>query len=1096
MKVKQTFSVAWVNSDTDKSSGRVQCPSELANQNSGYEPPLEVDTWGYEEQIYEEDLRRIERLFQEADTDGGGGLDMEEFRESMKKILVGVDDEELDIIFMKVDTNCDLTVDWDEYLNYTVLEYTEKDALHRQTRPLYFPKSLKIVPVGHSELIVRLQFNPDQSPQSREADKGGQAGVDKAQPQPGCYLSVSRDGVLNFWSENFNRLRAVSLDHVQRSRGEKIWVTNMVCISNLNLMAISTTGRDLDFFDISASRCDLVFSLTGLKNYVLVMDYWSDGKNGVFSVGDTGGGILVFISSDVNQHGIFSTANIINIGGKCCLPVSALLKNTSKDYQNFRVADLHGDWCCQIQFIPELKAIATCSASEDTAMVLTQVPEPHTKGVKKCAFPLKKGILCFDYSPKFNVLVTGSVDWMVRLWNPCTSKAIAELSGHTSAVTHVVVNVHGDRIISISKDKNVRVWDLKEYGCLQNIHPRSIQMGHFPISDILYNKASDTLVLATDKMGVLHGAEDVRNKEATSHKQPLCCALYNSNFKQVVSGSHDGMVIVWDVLTGEKVMQFVVGNGVEVTAMAFDGPRRRLITGSKDGSIKLWNFNNGALLCELPKLDGSEVTGIVYIKKRIYVTGWSKRVMWFLDLKEDDRIEHRQWKCYHSEDIYCMDAYRNKLLVTASYTGDMVVWNVDSGLAFSRLNSHESPRPLLPIRVFDEPCVRQDTIKTQQGSVGTQHPAAPPRRALASAGKGTSQTHTKPEKRCSSQGTCSASVTMDSADTSSFTENPSEKTNIEKKIKRPSLAVEKVLFLHTRERHPDSAILLTSNADGYICAWSIDPRGGMLAKFKATQHNDAAVCSMSTDLEDQILLTGDTRGYVKIWDISDFWNCTGEGNSLRLPDLIPAYCRVERPITPAFQNETEVLDGWSVSLTPPPLLSSWRCHLKAVTSLEYVDRFQLIVTASLDCNVRLWSIAGKYIGTFGQGLWNVGVTDTLPLPSELKRVGSYQTLKVINEGTRPHWRCAEKVRKLVRQRKQRSQVFALLMGNKEAAAKIEELLPTDPRIAKYSKEQIEETWHQWQVKGEQKSSILGGGYVQKVRYHVPPSFDRKDVCNR
>ncbi|XP_031659513.1 WD repeat-containing protein 49-like [Oncorhynchus kisutch] len=95
----------------------------------------------------------------------------------------------------------------------------------------------------------------------------------------------------------------------------------------------------------------------------------------------------------------------------------------------------------------------------------------------------------------------------------------------------------------------------------------------------------------------------------TSHEQPLCAALYNSNFKQVVSGCHAGVVSVWDILTGEKVMQFQTTpeRPVEVTAMAFDGPKRRLITGSKDGTLRLWNFNNGALLSELPLVDSNEV---------------------------------------------------------------------------------------------------------------------------------------------------------------------------------------------------------------------------------------------------------------------------------------------------------------------------------------------------------------------------------------------------------------------------------------------------------------------------------------------------------
>ena len=37
---------------------------------------------------------------------------MAQFRDAMKKIMGDVDDEDVDIIFMKVDTNCDGRMDW------------------------------------------------------------------------------------------------------------------------------------------------------------------------------------------------------------------------------------------------------------------------------------------------------------------------------------------------------------------------------------------------------------------------------------------------------------------------------------------------------------------------------------------------------------------------------------------------------------------------------------------------------------------------------------------------------------------------------------------------------------------------------------------------------------------------------------------------------------------------------------------------------------------------------------------------------------------------------------------------------------------------
>ena len=41
---------------------------------------------------------------------------MEEFRKAMKKIMGNISDEDIDVIFMKVDINCDGAVDWVRFL--------------------------------------------------------------------------------------------------------------------------------------------------------------------------------------------------------------------------------------------------------------------------------------------------------------------------------------------------------------------------------------------------------------------------------------------------------------------------------------------------------------------------------------------------------------------------------------------------------------------------------------------------------------------------------------------------------------------------------------------------------------------------------------------------------------------------------------------------------------------------------------------------------------------------------------------------------------------------------------------------------------------
>ncbi|XP_041112477.1 WD repeat-containing protein on Y chromosome-like [Polyodon spathula] len=1065
---------------------------------------------------------------------------MEEFREAMKKIMGEVDDEDLDIIFMKVDTNCDGSVDWDEYLNYMLLEYREKDSLHRQNRPLFFPKPLKLIPVAHCEVIVRIQFYHIQTRQAEK--KENKMGLPLALTRLGRYMSISRDGFLSYWSDRFKLIRTVHIDQLKRKQAQQIWVTDMVCMSNMNMLAISSTDRDIEFFDISASKCDRLFSLTGLDNFIIVMHYWTDGKKGVFSIGDGRGNILVLTSLDVVRYGLFNTPGFSTTsGGSCRIPIQSVFKNTSSVYSCYKVNSLLNDLCRKIQFIPELNAVITCSACDQTAMVLTTLPHANKSRIQNSTFFLRKGILCFDYTPEWNLIVTGGFDRIVRMWNPyMTITATSQMKGHNSAITHIVVNGKANKIISISKDKNLRVWDLEDCTCLQNIHSRNMNLGRFPISDIHYNKETNTLSLATFLIGVLQGAiEDAAAsfKGLTSHEQPLCAALYNSNFKQVVSGCHNGLVSVWDILTGEKVMQFLTSSekGVEVTAMTFDGPKRRLITGSMDGTIKLWNFNNGACLWELPKFDNTEVTGILYLNQRIYVSGWSKYVMWYLDAKEDDELEYRQWKRYHSEDIFSMDMHGNKLLVTASYSGDIIVWNIDSGQAFCRFNPYQSPQPLLPVRVSEEVKPVQDkspnhaedltepwanlrksvlTDASSSSTLSSQHRAldsAPPvmkssspanskqdmqnvlnENSLVVDRKVEEETRAKREPTKACQGR----------------KKKREEDSIKEKLEKPRLAVEKVFFLRTRERSPDTAILLSSAADGYIYAWSISHQGGLLGKFLAVNTEETSVSTMSTDEKGQILLTGDTNGYIRIWEIENYCyrvkeekrpaSRDGVNKGLRLPDLIPEYCRMQGPKSNDIEAEKEVQDGWTTSPVPPKLLSSWRCHLQRIVHVEYVDRFQLIVTASLDCNVRLWSIAGKYIGTFGQALWQVRVQPGLPtqLPADLKRVASCQTLKVLNEGTRPHWKCAKKILEMLsHQKQQHSQTFHFMKGTmpQDARSKLQEILQNNPVIANYTNDQINITWKKWEVKGEEKSNILGRWYKQKVRHILPPTFPEVHV---
>ena len=64
-----------------------------------------------------------------------------------------------------------------------------------------------------------------------------------------------------------------------------------------------------------------------------------------------------------------------------------------------------------------------------------------------------QGVSCFSYSQALEVLATGSLDHMVRLWTPFTpQRPVAVLAGHNTAVVGLATAEHSGHLFSLSQD--------------------------------------------------------------------------------------------------------------------------------------------------------------------------------------------------------------------------------------------------------------------------------------------------------------------------------------------------------------------------------------------------------------------------------------------------------------------------------------------------------------------------------------------------------------------------------------------------------------------------------------------------------------------
>jgi WD40 repeat protein len=297
-------------------------------------------------------------------------------------------------------------------------------------------------------------------------------------------------------------------------------------------------------------------------------------------------------------------------------------------------------------------------------------------------------VYSFTWSTTCKQLASCGLERTISLWNPYTRnpKPLAILSGHTSSVLHVAINDEGFQLFSCSVDKCIKVWDLRSHKCMQTIHDKTAYRPEDRITAMTYDPAHCRLLTGTTKLRVWPLVKAAKRSTKPKHEHPLCAALYNKNFHQIVSGDESAQVCVWDVERGEMVFHFTELHQAKMMSMAFDEAGRRLITGANDGTVRVWNFSNGQCLQQLKNDSQLEVSCITFIvesqNKFIVAGGWNRKVLVWRDEASSSSaaVEPDRMMVGHDEDILSIAYSPPNLLATSGYDGRLLIWNMDSAI--------------------------------------------------------------------------------------------------------------------------------------------------------------------------------------------------------------------------------------------------------------------------------------------------------------------------------------------------------------------------------------------------------------------------------
>ncbi|XP_056138831.1 WD repeat-containing protein 49-like [Lampris incognitus] len=514
----------------------------------------------------------------------------------------------------------------------------------------------------------------------------------------GCYLTVSKRGAMGLRAGKDLFLLQTHQLHDALVTPRKVRVTDMVLLHNVHKIAVSFMSEEVCFYDLlSKPKFSCQYRLQGLKFPPRCLDYWEDPSHpdsSVLTMGDTGGQVsaICFSSAQISlfertspgvepeSSGVIKWEELVKGKHRCCYTLSHWAHKQ--------------DSVQRVRFLGSLQAFVSCSNSPHSSLVIGW--REKERPLQVTSFHTQMGVEDLDYHHGLKQIATAGTDNQVLLWNPyVTSRPVSVLSGHTSPVTAVRFVLPKKQLLSFSKDKVLCLWDVSSELCvyrLSGVFPKT--PGDACTLLFFHEEQQERLLLSFHNLLFLL---DRKQERLTSHRHPVTCVLYNSLFRQVVSGDSSSSVVCWLAETGQRVSRFHRCHGDSaISAMSLDGMQTKLFTAGSDGEVKVWDFS-GHCHYRLKAGQGHDVTisQLLLLRRSILVMGW-QRVLTVFRLPSFTQVvvEPSKWNggVQHQDNVLCAAFRPLETLVTGSCDGEIVVWNSSTEKALRTLRLHTQPK--------------------------------------------------------------------------------------------------------------------------------------------------------------------------------------------------------------------------------------------------------------------------------------------------------------------------------------------------------------------------------------------------------------------
>jgi Tol biopolymer transport system component/cytidylate kinase len=204
------------------------------------------------------------------------------------------------------------------------------------------------------------------------------------------------------------------------------------------------------------------------------------------------------------------------------------------------------------------------------------------------------------------------------------------------------------------------------------------------------------------------------------HAANISCVAVSPDGQQIVSGSWDKTVRVWDAHTGDE-LAVLEGHSRVVTSASFSPNGQQIVSGSSDKTVRVWNAQTGIQLAVLEGHSRVVTSALFSPDGQQIVSGSSDKTVRIWNAQTGDQLAVLEG---HSNSVtsasFSPDAQH---IVSGSHDNTVCVWNARTGDQLAVLEGHsrvETSTSFLPDGQQIVSGSRSNTVRVQYAQTGNQ----------------------------------------------------------------------------------------------------------------------------------------------------------------------------------------------------------------------------------------------------------------------------------------------------------------------------------------------------------------------------------------